>query len=163
MREIKFRAFDKVSKKMIYSDERDMKERDVEYSFEVVEDVVQCWWEEDCYDSCGYPTVNSELLDNIMQYTGLKDKNGTEIYEGDIVKFEDVGEEGYEYKEGFDFTNYASVVFEGGRWELNNFLDNNSGMLETMNSSHEDFIAEFGTFEVIGNIHENSELLEGRK
>lgn len=79
MREIKFRAFDKVSKKMIYSDERDKKERDVEYSFEVVEDVVQCWWEEDCYDSCGYPTVNSELLDNIMQCTGLKDKNGTEI------------------------------------------------------------------------------------
>lgn len=96
----------------------------------------------------------------IMQYTGLKDRNGVEIYEGDIVKFEDVGEEGYEYKEAFDFTNRACVCWNNGRFELEKIVYDNSAMLEYMYNSHEEFINEFKGFEVIGNVYENPELLE---
>ena len=68
----------------------------------------------------------------LMQYTGLKDKNGKEIYEGDILKYTFDGEEKIDYIEyqGNMFTYHNAV-----RWSL-----------------QED--------EVIGNIYENPELLE---
>lgn len=82
-----------------------------------------------------------------------------EIYKGDIIEFEDAGEEGYEYKEGFYFTNRASVTFENYRWELKNFISNNSSVLYEMNDDHEDFINVFSHCKVIGNIRENPGLL----
>lgn len=86
---------------------------------------------------------------------------GKKIFEGDILQFEDVGETGYEYKEGFDFTNRAAVVWENGRWELDRFLDTNSGVNEDMigRSFHEDFIQVFGSSKIIGNIHDDLGLL----
>ena len=97
----------------------------------------------------------------ICQYTGLTDKNGNKIWENDIVKFDDVGEEGYEYKEGFDFVNIASVEFSFGRWQLSNFVSTNSSVLEDMNGCcNEDFYNIWTYAEVIGNIFDNPELLE---
>lgn len=97
----------------------------------------------------------------ICQCTGLPDKNGKRIWENDIVKFEDTGEEGYEYKEGFDYINRAKVVWNKGRFELDSFLSNNSGTLELMNSSPEEFYDMFEEYaEVIGSAIDNSELLE---
>lgn len=94
------------------------------------------------------------------QYAGLKDKNGAKIFAGDILEFEDVGEEGYEYIEGFDFTNRALMTFYNGRFELDKFYSCNSSVLEEMNGCHDDFVLSLQNSKVIGNIHDNPELLK---
>lgn len=93
----------------------------------------------------------------LCQRTGLKDK---QIWENDIITFEDTREEGYEYKEGFDFQNRAVVVWSNGRFELDKFASNNSAVMEDMNNFYEDFWNDLKGCEVIGNIFDNPELLE---
>lgn len=82
----------------------------------------------------------------VGQYTGLKDKNGKRIFEGDIVRFAErrIG--------GEDVSIVEPVAFdEGGfctyRYFLNNWMRSGNAELEGI--------------EVIGNIHDNPELLEG--
>src|SRR3990167_4744012 len=74
-----------------------------------------------------------EQIDEIylMQYTGLKDKNGKEIYEGDIVK----------RKDSSGVFEIAEVQFRRGRYNIG------------------DYDPTYG-WTIIGNIYENSELLK---
>lgn len=74
----------------------------------------------------------------IEQYTNLKDKNGTEIYEGDIL-IDDTGEP----------TEYWVVRFSDG-----GFVGKCVGVTE--------HLFELTHLEVVGNIHENPELVEER-
>ena len=107
-------------------------------------------------------TGREVLEKTIGQYTGLKDKNGKEVYEGDIVEFKDVGEEGYEYKEGFDFDNIAQVVYKNGIYTLSNFGETDNSYYAT-NSTDEERLEEVlrnGNCKVVGNIYDNPELLE---
>lgn len=73
---------------------------------------------------------------DLMQYTGLKDMRGKEIYEGDIL-FESFSEE------------YFKVVFENGSFRAEDDKDS----LDLEDYAH--------ICEVVGNIYENPELLGG--
>ena len=82
--------------------------------------------------------VNNDL--NLMQSTGLKDKNGKEIFEGDIVK---MAKDVYS-----DLTYYEIVRRRGGAYRLESNQHGCELWLRHTNC------------EVIGNIYENQELLE---
>jgi hypothetical protein len=105
MREIKFRAWDRDHGEMVYQS----------------------------------PTVDAAKIlsryDVVMQYTGLRDRNGKEIFEGDICVFEHM--------------NCYSV--ERIFW---------NGQYCRFDTEQRDGLEEGWLIEVIGNIHENPELLQ---
>ena len=92
-----------------------------------------------------------------MQYTGLKDKNGVEIYEGDIVNFQHIDDYGYMtnvFQNGF----YRGVVKWGEHYpafDIFDIKDNSTFGFDCNIFSMESDIV----IEVIGNIYENKELL----
>jgi len=120
MREIKFRAWDTSKKQM----------------FNVI-----------CLDFKEHGYIDEEIgwhkdfICHLMQYTGLKDKNGKEIYEGDIVKgwiYDEYDEEKDKYDKVFWHDEYCGFYI--------------------------DYIEEYRLYElrdaeIIGNIYENPELI----
>lgn len=123
MREIKFRIWDREDTIMRYFTLDKMLERRLGY----------------------YGSFDLKVLREAkMQYTGLKDKNDEEIYEGDIVRH-------YNMPQFPDAYKVAVVIYEDNRAS---FRKKNIG---------EDKTWAFGqgrSYEVIGNIHENPELLQ---
>ena len=91
---------------------------------------------------------------------GYTDEKEHWIFENDIVSFEDVGEDGYEVKEGFDFTNMAQVYFDEkeGRWSLDNFIEGDNSAVA---SGEEDINQSFFNYcKVVGNIFDNPKMLD---
>ena len=84
--------------------------------------------------------VNNDI--HLMQSTGLKDKNGKEIFEGDVVDYK--GRKAVVKWHG----SYASFIYI--------FVDE---LQERVSEWHPLFLASYH-FEIVGNIYENSELLE---
>ena len=132
-REIKFRAWDKIRKRMIAEPQFD-------YVVENGKHLIH-----NMFDERGRQVEEFEL----MQYTGLKDKNGKEIYEGDILSIS-------EYADG-DFIikpHNSKVVFVEGGFRLNAI----DSLFEYESLSHIS-LNKIGC--IIGNIYENPELLKG--
>ncbi len=118
MREIKFRAWDKINKWM--------------------GDEIFIYGIGGVYESSEtkYDTPNIEIEESdrfiVMQYTGLKDKNGVEIYESDVLDW--------------DKKEWGEPYQEVAKWDY-----------ELLNMRQNDWPE---WCEVIGNIYENPELLE---
>ena len=134
MREIKFRAWDKKHNKM--SDGFDM------WDFAYTTDSENGNWQYGFQEDYG----KGNMI--LMQFTGLKDKNGKEIYEGDIVKPArnamegEIGEVWWQ-----DASGYWAIDWDGSK---------NLGKYDYQIGHHLEL-------EVIGNIYENPELLKGKE
>ncbi|WP_431733595.1 YopX family protein, partial [Fusobacterium necrophorum] len=85
---------------------------------------------------------------DIMQYTGLKDKNGKEIYEGDIVKVP-------------HFLHDERIKING----VVKYVNNRAEFVIDLEDIEETFYCcnQKDRIEVVGNIYENPELLEEEK
>ncbi len=97
-------------------------------------------------------TAWSVLEDTIGQYTGLHDKNGKEIYEGDIVLYED-WEEDHEGGNDDCFINKGIVEYCEENCYFNVTGRESAYIFNVLYKDND-------TLEVIGNVYENSELLE---
>lgn len=130
MREIKFRCWSVKKKTMYHLSESLGSDTSLQlnnHSWGVFEE---------CESIC---TCNKSFKDVLMQYTGLKDKNGKEIYEGDIV---------------MDCINYS-------KYKVMYVVENWTGYVaETLDEAECWYLYEFSELEVIGNIYENPELLQ---
>lgn len=159
MRTIEFRAWDKKDKIMLFNFVLDYSKGEL-YSKMPIDGA--CGWNKDFWDV------------ELMQFTGLKDKNGKEIYEGDIVAFDesvmsDVGEDKPNYIEkrsdkGFIYADGKRGERKYGREiKIVEWKEKSCGF-EPFSDS-EDNCGHCGGgdtpkgCEVIGNIHENPELL----
>lgn len=113
------------------------------YGKELPDLEVEYYTEEVFLDDSWVNIENYEQPIVFEQYTGLKDKNGKEIYEGDIMRYDAI-----------DYKVLWADYYAGFETKRLNSPWNNAGL-----TLH--FLASVGR--VIGNIHENLELLEGEK
>ena len=145
MREIKFRAYDKEDKKMIY-----------DFSLTRIADgcfvLYPIEWPtckaEECFRKYQDHTGTFSLIDysnyyfqccDVMQYTGLTDKNGKKIYEGDKIR-----------GKGSSFSTTSSEV-----------LFNNNGAGIIIGDRQVNLSGFYrNTLEIIGNIYEHASLLD---
>lgn len=139
MREIRFKVWDKKNKIMIHED------FDSDEIYEKTKD--KAYYGDEYYPLCHvdfmFPVSNSNF--EMLQFTGLLDKNGVEIFEGDII--------------GFDMDTFYkrifTVIYDSGRFGIQ--TDEGFRCLSDWIIIQKD--NNTISCEVIGNVYKNSELL----
>ena len=126
MREIKFRAWDKEKKIMGEVLGIDILHKEIFFSNE----------DANCYEHTDFKDIE------LMQYTGLKDKNNKEIYEGDIVKLR--------------ANHRIGVIKYYDEWGAFVIEYIKPRPLAVLGNYYKENI------EILGNIYENPELLGGK-
>lgn len=124
MREIKFRAWDADNKKMISVFEPEEQGKREYYPFVI---------------PIGFSHYDKSKI-TLLQFTGLKDKNNKEIYEGDVVTR----------------TRFLSGG-DTGRYEV--YFEDGCFLLKPELTIIHDYLHNANNVEVIGNIYENPELI----
>lgn len=136
-RDIKFRLWSKIGKKFIETDNPDL-------DF-VINNNGYLYSIEYCYgETCILPQMDTEVL----QFTGLKDRNGKEIYEGDILKYN------FPYDGRLKHVSSVKFLETEASFGIKDRYENEIPLYR---------IAANNYFEVIGNIYENEELLKSEE
>ena len=132
MREIKFRAWLKEDKKMENVKTMDFTDK-----------TIRCLKKNEFINAYLLRRVNFDDVE-LMQYTGLKDKNGKEIYENDLISC----------------NKHKNIVvfFEGGCFKVKYLRNSTTTITCTLNSFLEKYKCK-----ISGNIYEHPELLEEQK
>lgn len=151
-REIKFKAYIEVKKEQDFYDDEEAKAINKKLF-----NVVNIWWNNgklsSIYIGEGITVFDHHCDIKLLQYTGLKDKNGREIYEGDII----------DIHQTVNGCNLFAVMWDGigfnARYWVNNTADRKyeydiTELLDVNVNKYDKDI------EVVGNIYENKELVE---
>jgi len=153
MREIKFRAWDSVLRRMRNPEEFAIKPNGNQSGWFIERDITPNTWR-----ICGEFNDSPTII--LMQYTGLKDKSGKEIYEGDIVKY---GDDEPRKIEQVRWGSFADCCVGGETWILGPDAYQKGAIWQPAIWYHWDDDPAENTIEIIGNIYENLELLRGEK
>ena len=133
MREIKFRAWLKEDKKMENVKTMDFTDK-----------TIRCLKKNEFINAYLLRRVSFDDVE-LMQYTGLRDKNGKEIYEGDIIKYK------FPYDKRIKHISPVKFLETEASFGIKDRYENEIPLYTASSNNY---------FEVIGNIYENKNLLE---
>lgn len=136
-RDIKFRLWSKIGKKFIKTDDPD-------FNF-VINSDGYLYSIENFYGEI-YVLLQLDIV--VLQFTGLQDINGKDIYEGDILKYN------FPYDGRLKHVSPVKFLETEASFGIKDIYGNEIPLYRITANNY---------FEVVGNIYENPELLEGKK